>query len=119
MHLEKITIAEKTRVEYSSNELLFLAKSGQPYRGSLYVGFDSIGESFDTLAFKRYITSLRAKRLYAEDIAFTIYTKIAASIQTENLGVIVELSSRGGIAQRLSYGDTFTPHKKNNIFGVS
>ena len=116
--LEVVTIQKDTMVEYSSNELLFLARSGQPYRGVLYVQFRSVGESFDTLSFKRYITSLRAKTLMAEDIAYEIYSTIAGAIQTQDLGVVVDLSARGGIKQRVSYGSSFAPTHKPNIFQV-
>lgn len=116
--LEVVKIQEGTVVEYSSNELLFLAQSGQPYRGVLYVKFRSVGESFDTLSFKRYITSLRAKKLMAEDIAYEIYSTIDAEIQTQELGVLVDLTARGGIKQRLSFGSSFEPTHKANIFQV-
>lgn len=118
MRLEKITIQKNTRVEFSSNELLFLAKSGQPYRGTLYVKFESLGKSFDMLSFKRYITSLRSQTFNAEDIAYEIYTIIEKSIESKNLGVVVDLSARGGIQQRLSFGYEFSVIKKNNIFQV-
>ncbi|MEA1982210.1 MAG: hypothetical protein U9N39_01595 [Campylobacterota bacterium] len=113
-----VKIHKGTRVEFNSNELLFLGKSGQPYRGSLYVKFESLGESFDTVDFKRYITSLRSSTLNAEDIAYEIYSKIQSSINTKSLGVVVDLSARGGIAQRLSYGSEFVVTQKNNIFQV-
>ena len=119
MDLKIINIKEGTRVEYSSNELLFLAKSGQPYRGSLYVKFESQGESFDTLSFKRYITSLRSQTLWAEDIAHEIYSKIEQTLNAKKLGVVVDLSARGGLQQRLSYGVEFSVTDKNNIFQVS
>lgn len=119
MSLSVINIQEGTRVEYSSAELLFLARSGQPYRGSLYVKFESLGESFDTVDFKRYITSLRAQTFNAEDIAHEIYTKIDETLNTKNLGVVVDLSARGGLKQRLSYGHDFNVTLKNNIFQVS
>ncbi len=118
MSLEKISIQKNTRVEFSSNELLFLAKSGQPYRGSLYVKFESLGESFDMLSFKRYLTSLRSVTLNAEDIAHEIYMTIDKSIESKNLGVVVDLSARGGIQQRLSFGYEFSVTQKNNIFQV-
>jgi len=118
MHLSKIEIREGTRVEFHSNELLFLASSGQPYRGSLYVKFESLGESFDTVDFKRYITSLRSSTLNAEDIAYEIYSKIDETIESQNLGVVVDLSARGGLAQRLSFGEEFVVTQKNNIFQV-
>lgn len=119
MKLAVIKIKEGTRVEYSSSELLFLAASGQPYRGSLYVKFESLGESFDTVDFKRYVTSLRSETLNAEDIAYEIYSKIDESINAKNLGVVVDLSARGGLQQRLSYGYEFETTIKNNIFQVS
>lgn len=118
MKLQKIDIQKETHIELASNELLFLARSGQPYRGSVYVAFSSVGESFDMIDFKRYLTSLRSLRLRAEDIAFEIYSTINASIESENLGIVVELSARGGIMQRLSYGAAFTPVKRANIFQV-
>lgn len=118
MKLNKIEIYKGTKVEFNSNELLFLARSGQPYRGSLYVRFDSLGESFDLRDFKRYITSLRSETLNAEDIAYRIYSTIEASIVAKDLGVVVDLSARGGIAQRLSYGTPFSVTQKNNIFQI-
>ncbi len=119
MNLEKRLIQEGTHIEYSSPELLFLADSGQPYRGSLHVDFLSVGETFDLIGFKKYITSLRAVTLNAEDIAYEIYTKIDTSIMSKNLGVVVDLSARGGIQQRLSFGTAFDVVKKANIFQVS
>jgi len=116
--LDKIVIKEGTRVELHSNELLFLAHSGQPYRGSLSVKFESIGESFDTVAFKRYITSFRSKTLNAEDIAYEIFSKIDEAIESKNLGVLVALTARGGISQHLSFGTEFLVTQKNNIFQV-
>jgi len=116
--MKSIKIQKGTRVEFSSNELLFLAQSGQPYRGSLYVKFESLGESFDTVSFKRYLTSLRCKTLNAEDIAYEIYTEINSSIDAKNLGVVVDLSARGGLQQRLSFGAEFIVTQKNNIFQV-
>jgi len=119
MKLNIINIKKGTRVEFHSNELLFLARSGQPYRGSLYVKFESNGESFDTIDFKCYITSLRSKTLNAEDIAFEIYSKIDETIESKNLGVVVDLTARGGISQRLSFGSDFIVTSKNNIFQVT
>jgi len=116
--MKKVQIHKDTRVEFHSKELLFLARSGQPYRGSLYVKFLSVGESFDTLDFKRYLTTLRSQTLNAEDIAYEIYTKIASSIEVKDLGVVVDLSARGGLQQRLSYGVAFEVTHKNNIFQV-
>ena len=118
MKLSPIVIKKGTTITFDSNELLFLGQSGQPYRGSLYVQFKSEGESFDLQSFKRYITSLRSLTFYSEDIAFEIYTTISESIKSAQLGVIVELTSRGGIAQRLSFGDSFEVFKRNNIFQV-
>ncbi len=119
MRLEKINIQKETKIELHSKELLFLAKNGQPYRGSLYVRFDSLGESFDMLSFKRYITSLRNKTFYAEDIAYEIYKTIVQSIESKNLGVVVDLNARGGIQQRLCYGHAFCTTQKNTIFQLS
>jgi len=118
MSLRKISIQKGTLVQMSSNELLFLGKSGQPYRGSLYISFISVGESFDSVDFKHYITSLRSRTFYAEDIAYEIFSTIAKSIETKELGVVVELSARGGIMQRLSFGAEFSVTRKNNIFQV-
>jgi len=118
MKLNIMSIHKGTRVEFNSKELLFLAKNGQPYRGSLYVKFESLGESFDTMNFKSYITSLRSKTLNAEDIAHEIYSKIDEVLESKNLGVVVDLSARGGIAQRLSFGTEFEVTSKNNIFQV-
>ena len=119
MKLKVVKIRKKTRVEFHSNELLFLAQSGQPYRGSLYVKFESLGESFNSIDFKRYITSLRSLTLNAEDIAYKIYRKIESSIVSEKLGVVVDLTARGGLQQRLSYGSEFEVTEKNNIFQVT
>ncbi len=119
MQLRKVPLQEGSVLEYSSKELLFLGHSGQPYRGTLYVKFLSSGESFDMRDFKHYITSLREKTLYSEDIAHEIFQTIAASIQTLNLGVVVDLSGRGGIQQRVSFGALFVPVVKANIFQIN
>lgn len=118
MTLTTVPLKEGSHLEYSSHELLFLAQSGQPYRGSLYISFRSVGESFDLREFKQYLTSLRSQTFYAEDIAHEIYTTIANNIQTDALGVIVDLSARGGIQQRIRFGSDFTPTQKANIFQV-
>ncbi|MBU1668033.1 hypothetical protein KKC13_06405 [bacterium] len=118
MTLRKITIQQGSRIEYSSKELLFLAQSGQPYRGSIYINFTSQGETFNLLDFKKYLTSLRNVSLNAEDSAYTLYEKINNTISTNNLGVIVDLTARGGIQQRIAYGATFEPVMKENIFQV-
>lgn len=118
MQLRKTSAKAGTSIEFMSPELLFLAQSGQPYRGTLYVNFVSQGESFDLTDFKKYITSLRSKRLASEDIAYEIYETIHSSVSVESLGVVVDLSARGGIQQRLSYGCTFQPQTKSNIFQI-
>ena len=118
MRLEKIEIKEGTKIEYSSKELLFLAQSGQPYRGTLYVKFRSLGETIELISFKKYITSLRNKTLNAEDIASEIYETIISVIDAEDLGIVVDLTARGGLQQRLSFGSEFTPVSKNNIFQI-
>jgi len=118
MQLTPLHVKENTSIQYMSHELLFLAQSGQPYRGTLYVNFTSIGETFDLPDFKKYLTSLRDKKFTAEDIAFEIHETINKSIQTKDLGVIVDLTARGGLQQRLRYGAEFVPVKKENIFQV-
>lgn len=118
MRLQKIEIHQETTIEFSSKELLFLAKSGQPYRGSLHVQFQSLGESFDLQDFKKYLTSLRSQTFYAEDIAHEIFNTIEQSIKAKNLGVVVDLTARGGIQQRLSYGFCFNLTQRANIFQV-
>ncbi len=118
MTLKKIIIAKESNIEYSSKELLFLAQSGQPYRGTLYIKFVSQGETFDLLDFKKYITSLRAVTLNSEDIAHVIYEQINANIITGDLGVVVDLTARGGIQQRISFGKSFQPVAKVNTFQV-
>jgi NADPH-dependent 7-cyano-7-deazaguanine reductase QueF len=118
MTLKKVSIQKGTNIEYSSKELLFLAKSGQPYRGTVYINFTSKGETIDLLDFKKYITSLRSVTLNSEDIAFTIYEKLNSTISTHNLGVIVDLTARGGIQQRIEFGERFEPVIKGNIFQV-
>ena len=118
MKLEKIQIAKGTNIQYLSHELLFLAHSGQPYRGTIYVNFTSCGETCNLLDLKKYITSLRDKKLNAEDIAYEIFTTISQSIKTKELGVIVDLTARGGIQQRISYGTAFNTIQKENIFQV-
>jgi len=118
MQLAKVTIHTKSTLEYLSRELIFLAQSGQPYRGTIYIHFQSCGETFNLLDFKKYITSLRDKTFNAEDIAYEIFNVISQSIQTEDLGVKVDLTARGGIQQRISYGRDFPVIEKENIFQV-
>ena len=112
------TIKVGSHIEYSSKELLFLATSGQPYRGTLYISFESLGETIDLRDLKAYITSLRAKTLSSEDIAYNIYTTLNNTIKSKNLGVVVDLTARGGIQQRISFGEKFEPTFKANIFQV-
>jgi len=119
MQLTPLHVKEKTHIQYMSREVLFLAQSGQPYRGTVYIDFTSRGETFDLRDLKKYLTSLRDKRFHAEDIAYEIYETITKSIQTESLGVLVDLTARGGIQQRLSYGAEFDAVHKENIFQVS
>lgn len=118
MILRKVQIQKESNIQYSSKELLFLAQSGQPYRGTVFISFISIGETFNLLDFKKYITSLRAITLNSEDIAHTIYEKINANIETASLGIIVDLTARGGIQQRISFGKVFEPVVKANVFQV-
>jgi NADPH-dependent 7-cyano-7-deazaguanine reductase QueF len=118
MDFRKVDAQEGTKIEYMSPELLFLAQSGQPYRGTLYVHFTSKGESFNLVDFKKYITSLRSVTLTAENIAYEIYQKIQTNVNVDALGVIVDLTARGGIQQRIRFGEDFTPVKKQNIFQV-
>lgn len=118
MDFRKVDAKEGTKIEYMSPELLFLAQSGQPYRGTLYVHFISKGESFNLIDFKKYITSLRSVTLTAENIAYEIYQMIQKNVDVEALGVIVDLTARGGIQQRISFGEDFIPVKKQNIFQV-
>lgn len=119
MKLSKVSIISGTKSEYTSPELLFLGGGGQPYRGTLYVSFTSTGEGFDLLDFKKYITSLRSKTFLAENIACEIYNTIMINIACEDLGVIVDLSARGGIQQRITFGAAFTPAHKKNIFQIT
>jgi NADPH-dependent 7-cyano-7-deazaguanine reductase QueF len=116
MTFRKIKIKENSNVSYSSPELLFLGESGQPYRGTLYVSFRSQEETFDLRDFKKYLTSLRQRTFNAEDIAYEIFSTIAKNISVKKLGVIVDLSARGGIQQRVGFGTEFAPIKKANIF---
>jgi len=116
--MRKIYIQKDTNIEFLSKELLFLSKSNQPYRGVVYISFISLGESFDLRDLKKFITSLRDKNIYSEDIAYKIYTKIETTIQSKKLGVIVDITSRGGIQQRVSFGKKFKPVKKDNIFQI-
>lgn len=118
MTLRTITIHKNSNIEYHSKELLFLAKSGQPYRGSLYISFTSEGETINLLDFKTYLTSLRNVTLNAEDIAYEIYETIDTAIKSSNLGVIVDLTARGGIQQRIRFGEYFEPVVKENVFQV-
>jgi len=118
MKLQKLQAQPGTTIQYLTPELLFLSQSGQPYRGVVYISFSTIGESFDLVDFKKYITSLRSKTLLAEDIAFEIYNTIDSSIESKNLGVVVDLTARGGIQQRISYGSSFEVIQKANIFQI-
>ncbi|HEY9190100.1 MAG TPA: hypothetical protein VIM88_04460 [Sulfurovum sp.] len=118
MEFRKVDAQAGTKIEYMSPELLFLGQSGQPYRGTLYVHFTSKGESFDLLDFKKYITSLRSVTLTAENIAYEIYQKIQKNVDVDALGIIVDLTARGGIQQRICFGEDFTPVKKQKFFQV-
>jgi len=116
MSFRKLAIHKGSKIQYSSSELLFLAKSGQPYRGTFYINFTSKGEGFDMRDFKTYLTSLRSMSLNAEDIAYEIYTKILESVEVKDLGITVDLTARGGIQQRISFGADFDVVQKPNMF---
>ena len=118
MSSRKLAIRKGSKIQYSSSELLFLAKSGQPYRGTLYINFTSKGEGFDMRDFKTYLTSLRSINFNAEDIAYEIYTKVSQSVEVEALGITVDLTARGGIQQRISFGADFDVVQKPNMFQV-
>ncbi len=118
MALKKLDIQAGTNIQYLSKELLFLGLSGQPYRGSVYINFTSQGETFDLLDFKRFITSMRSLKIESENISFYIYKHILNDININDLGIIVDLSARGGIQQRLLFGENFIPHSKPNIFQI-
>jgi len=116
--MKTIEIQKGSHIEFMSRELLFLSKSNQPYRGVVYISFKSKGKSFNLKDLKKYITSLRDKTFYSEDIAYEIYQQINNSIKSKKLGVIVDITSRGGIAQRIRFGKKFKPTKKDNIFQI-
>lgn len=118
MKLSPIDVIPNTQIQYLSHELLFLAQSGQPYRGSVYINFVTLTQSFNLLDFKSYLTSLRSQNFIAENIAYDIYQTIDQSIQTKDLGVSVDLSARGGIQQRICFGVPFEVVKKSNVFQV-
>jgi len=118
MSFRKIAIQKGSKIQYSSPELLFLAKSGQPYRGTLYINFVSVGVGFDMRDFKTYLTSLRSMHFNAEDIAYEIYTKISENVEVTALGITVDLTARGGIQQRISFGTDFEVVQKPNMFQV-
>ncbi|MDQ7047777.1 MAG: hypothetical protein Q9M39_09305 [Sulfurovum sp.] len=116
MDLRTIAVIKDTMVEYTSSELLFLSHSGQPYRGTLYIHFVSKGESVNLVDLKKYITSLRSAIFTAENIAHEIYMKIHTAINVDTLGIVVDLAARGGIQQRIRFGEIFEPTRKQNIF---
>ena len=68
--------------------------------------------------FKSYLTSLRSMSFNAEDIGYEIYTKISESVAVQSLGVTVDLTARGGIQQRISFGTDFEVVPKPNMFQV-
>jgi len=120
--MRKLQIAENSTIEMMSPELLFLGKSGQPYRGTLYIHFVSAGRTIELPDFKKYITSLRNKVFMAEDISREIYKTLWLHIgigegPKTKIGVVVDLTGRGGIQQTISHGEPFTPNRnKNKIF---
>jgi len=118
MKFQTVEVTPDTAIEYTSNELLFLGASGQPYRGALSVRFITKTQSIDLRDFKKYITSLRAQTFIAENIAYEIFHTIDSAIDTKNLGVVIDLSARGGIQQRISFGEPFTPTAKPTMFQV-
>ena len=106
-----------SKVQFSSKELLFLGQSGQPYRGSVYVEYTTDEKTVNLLDIKKYITSLRNETIVAEDIAQVIHNEFDGFMV--ELGVVVDLTARGGIAQSISYGNEFSPLRdRPNIFQV-
>ena len=113
--MKTVEIEQGSRIEYFSPELLFLGSSGQPYRGKVYIRFISSGKTFNLLDFKKFITSLRHKTILSENIAKYIYDEIKDHVG-DNLGVIVDLTARGGIQQTIEYGKEFEPRRQRNLF---
>ncbi len=114
----QIEVSTGTEVEYYSQELIFLAISGQPYRGSIYVHFTTKSKVMNLMDFKKFITSLRDITLPSENIAQYIFDKII-EYTNEDLGIIVKLTARGGIQQTIKYGDSFSIEtNKKNVFQV-
>lgn len=115
----KHDIQPDTTIQLMTPELLFLAQSGQPYRGTVYVEYISNGRALDLIYFKKYITSLRSKKMWCEDIASEIYKTIDKQIKNNTIGVVVDLTGRGGIQQTISYGKKIIPERnKNKIFQI-
>lgn len=113
-----------TIIELFSPELLFLGKTGQPYRGSVIVKYRHSENSIDMLAFKRFITSLRSTTLLFEDVPMTINEWIANNLKTttDKIFVSVQLTARGGIQSNSYCGDDTLnvniQHDKKLIFQI-
>jgi NADPH-dependent 7-cyano-7-deazaguanine reductase QueF len=106
-------------VELMSPELMFLGVSGQPYRGTLFVSYINKGVVLDMLSFKKFITSLRSEKFLFEEVAKIIYNKLNESLQdNDTLSVMVDLTARGGIQSRTSYGVTHSFTKKPLVFNM-
>ncbi len=105
-------------IELSSPELLWLAESGQPYRGTLYIQFMSDGKTFDLISLKKYITSLRQKTIILEDIADTILEDMNI-MKNDSIGITVKTTARGGISSTIRAGKEYNqPESKPIVFGI-
>jgi len=109
--MKKFNTSVGSTVTYSSDELLFLAHSGQPYRGSVYVHFTTGDKVVDLIDFKKFLTSLRHETLTSESIAKHIYDWFEDMI---DLTVTCYLTPRGGIRQTITHGKPHVFEKTTN-----
>jgi len=108
-------------VEMASPELLWLGESGQPYRGTLYVQYNTTNKiTVDMISFKKYITSLRSETVLLEDIASFIAKDLEETLDNDNIAVTVKSAARGGISSTITNGNTNfkDPQSKPLVFGL-
>ena len=109
-------------IQLSSPELMWLAESGQPYRGTLHIQYINKGLVIELISLKKYITRLRDHKIQLEEIAETIHTDLCkGKPELSVLRVTVTTTARGGISSTITAGEEkyMKPEEKKPIvFGV-
>ena len=94
-----------TYIEFCTHELTFLGLSGQPYRGVLCLQYTTTDKIIELLSLKKYIESLRSKKIIIEDSAAVIHKDINDVLDNSSLCVTIRTTPRGGISSTVVFGE--------------